>query len=601
MNRKRTPNRSETVNHQTVSTAEEPINNIRVIREYVEALVIALALAFFFKAFAAEAFVIPTGSMATTLMGRHKDVNCEQCRYPFQINASEESGDAVERIAVGEVLGGTCPQCRHTMYVGRDHVDKKTFLSFNGDRIFVNKSQFDFRDPARWHVTVFRYPGKPQVNYIKRLVGVENETVLLRNGNVFVKKEGEEEFVIQRKPLRAMLSMLRPVDDNDYVNPKLHETGWPTRWFGEDDKVWKRSEDYKSFETAKSQGGWLNFRNIVPSSDDWYYLSQNTMPPTGATNNPQLITDFLGYNSEIVRYSERFVSNDTLIGMREINMGDRTRKEHFCQKSVKGMGFNWVGDLTVECRVNVRQPEGTFTLRLIKGGTVFLCDIDLNNGRAKLSIPDVPEFQTPIAQTPIRGSGTYDIMFCNIDEELRLVVDGREIDFDGQGRYNHLCRPGTSLARDRSPTPRDLTPVGLGAWEADLKVEQLRVFRDMYYIACDALKDSQCDLIESPFRNEYPLLENTVARILSSPEYWNKFGKTNSVMFQLGKNEFLMLGDNSAKSKDSRLWTTDGIPSYVPRELLIGEAVFVYWPHGLRIPGTRIALIPNLRKMRFID
>jgi hypothetical protein len=38
-----------------------------------------------------------------------------------------------------------------------------------------------------------------------------------------------------------------------------------------------------------------------------------------------------------------------------------------------------------------------------------------------------------------------------------------------------------------------------------------------------------------------------------------------------------VLGDNSAWSKDGRLW---GDNYWVPRELLIGKALFTYWPPG---------------------
>ena len=59
------------------------------IRETVESIVIA-HLAFLFRTFEAEAFVIPTGSMAPTPLGRHKDLECPQCGYFFLPAASQE-------------------------------------------------------------------------------------------------------------------------------------------------------------------------------------------------------------------------------------------------------------------------------------------------------------------------------------------------------------------------------------------------------------------------------------------------------------------------------------------------------------------------------
>src|SRR5947199_5594948 len=62
----------------------------RTIRETVESVVIAFILAFMFRTFEAEAFVIPTGSMANTLKGRHKDLECKECGYRYQVSASDE-------------------------------------------------------------------------------------------------------------------------------------------------------------------------------------------------------------------------------------------------------------------------------------------------------------------------------------------------------------------------------------------------------------------------------------------------------------------------------------------------------------------------------
>ena len=51
---------------------------------------VAFILALLVRGFEAEAFVIPTGSMAPTLMGRHKEITCPQCGYLYSVNASEE-------------------------------------------------------------------------------------------------------------------------------------------------------------------------------------------------------------------------------------------------------------------------------------------------------------------------------------------------------------------------------------------------------------------------------------------------------------------------------------------------------------------------------
>ncbi|MFM7846121.1 MAG: S26 family signal peptidase [Planctomycetota bacterium] len=44
-----------------------------VTRETIESVLVAIILALLFRTFIGEAFVIPTGSMAPTLMGNHKD------------------------------------------------------------------------------------------------------------------------------------------------------------------------------------------------------------------------------------------------------------------------------------------------------------------------------------------------------------------------------------------------------------------------------------------------------------------------------------------------------------------------------------------------
>jgi Signal peptidase, peptidase S26 len=57
-----------------------------------------------------------------------------------------------------------------------------------------------------------------------------------------------------------------------------------------------------------------------------------------------------------------------------------------------------------------------------------------------------------------------------------------------------------------------------------------------------------------------------------------------SFQFKMGKDEFFMMGDNSPRSKDSRLWSNVRRAAHryaVPRLALVGKAFFIYWPHGI--------------------
>ena len=91
------------------------------IRETVESIVVAFILAFLFRTFEAEAFVIPTGSMAPTLMGAHKDILCPNCGYRYRAGASSEAEDVAQQRGfhgpVTPISDVTCPLCRLTLDV----------------------------------------------------------------------------------------------------------------------------------------------------------------------------------------------------------------------------------------------------------------------------------------------------------------------------------------------------------------------------------------------------------------------------------------------------------------------------------------------------
>src|SRR5947207_15852061 len=81
-------------------------------RETIESVAMAVILALLFRGFVAEAFVIPTGSMAPTLDGRHKDLKCPKCGVWYQVSCSPEQEYDV--LTGKHVINGTCPICRFT-------------------------------------------------------------------------------------------------------------------------------------------------------------------------------------------------------------------------------------------------------------------------------------------------------------------------------------------------------------------------------------------------------------------------------------------------------------------------------------------------------
>jgi signal peptidase I len=270
--KKRQTSRSSAKAADSAARGESNWLSSAATRETIESVIIAFVLAFLFRTFEAEAFVIPTGSMAPTLMGKHKDLECPMCHYRYQANASDDQQD--NRPA--NVLTTTCPMCRYTADVAPGNPQGIDYDSYDGDRILVAKFPYEFADPQRWDVVVFRYPGNSVQNYIKRLVGRPGETIRIHDGDLWIRPSGDEkgQFEIARKPPPKILAMLQPVFDNDLAPKISGEMGWPARWTAEpgaDDYSWTGGKDLSSFTTKGTGKGeaWIRYRHRVPTDEQW--------------------------------------------------------------------------------------------------------------------------------------------------------------------------------------------------------------------------------------------------------------------------------------------------------------------------------------------
>lgn len=115
-----------------------------IIREYTEALLVALLLAFFIRSFIVQAFKIPSGSMLPTLqIGDHILVNkfLYGLRLPYPLEST----------------------------------------------------LIEWKQPRRGDVIVFVYPKDPSKDFIKRVIGEPGDTVEIRHKQVFINGEKIED------------------------------------------------------------------------------------------------------------------------------------------------------------------------------------------------------------------------------------------------------------------------------------------------------------------------------------------------------------------------------------------------------------------------
>lgn len=595
----------------------------RGVRETIESIVVAVILALLFRAFEAEAFVIPTGSMAPTLMGRHKDVECDKCGHRYRTGDSEQT-----ELEPGElpksVVATTCPICRHQMVM--HPAENANQASFQGDRILVDKFAYEWDSPDRWDVIVFKYPGNPKQNYIKRLIGLPGETIRVHRGDIYVASAGSNDYRIQSKNHRKLLAMLQLVDDTNFIAPDLKEVGWPSRWDEWDSSPgstgWEINDsgEHPNFtiSTDDEKAKWLRYKHVVPHPLEWDYdILHGELPARVEGFEGELISDYYAYNDGIVNASLRGYQREREDEIEERGEAEHSRNDRqslmrtWNDQNTQGLrqGIHWVGDIALETNVKVAKRGGTLAFDLVEGGVHFTCSIDISSGEAVLSTSD-PKIQfigndgSPMNQlkalTKIKGAGSYRVRYANCDNRLYLWVNNQPVQFNGLGDYQR----SSNVVPFWSPEdPGDAQPAGIGVANNQVVVERCRILRDVYYTQGNQTGlDYTVAKLKLPNGGELPVRPATVRELLQTPSAWQNtaeplFASLEEAHreFPLGDDQFLPLGDNSPFSSDARSW--GWIDSFIERDALIGKALFVYWPHSWNRP---IPYWPNFQRMGFI-
>ncbi|WP_165244352.1 signal peptidase I [Paludisphaera soli] len=247
---------------------EEP-STAGVPRQTVDLLVALCLGVLLFRTFSAEAYVVPTGSMAPTLLGHHRELTCPNCKFPFDVGLDDEAPPARP----------VCPNC------GRSGFDREPVVTSNGDRVLVQKFLYDFRAPERWEVAVFHYPGDPTQAYVKRVVGLPGESIRIAGGDVWV------DGVVARKGPEDVRAMRMLVHDSRFT--PADSDRYP-RW------SFRRGASLQGDPTGWSQGpdGFRREPTNPPGDGDDWIVYRNWDPGLGRYAP---IRDYYGYNGGDVR------------------------------------------------------------------------------------------------------------------------------------------------------------------------------------------------------------------------------------------------------------------------------------------------------------
>lgn len=77
---------------------------------------------------------------------------------------------------------------------------------YDHEYLIIDEITYRFHEPKRGDIVVFRYPRNPQEYFIKRLIGLPGEDIQIRDGDVMVfNEENEDGFILEEDYLPARL------------------------------------------------------------------------------------------------------------------------------------------------------------------------------------------------------------------------------------------------------------------------------------------------------------------------------------------------------------------------------------------------------------
>jgi len=399
------------------------------------------------------------------------------------------------------------------------------------DRVLVDKFSFHMRDPERWEIVVFKHPIERSRNMVKRLVGLPGEEIRMEHGDLWVRSSGESEWAIPRRPHSVQDEMWKAIDRDE---PKL--TSWRTTSGGGAWKLTKR-------EINARNDGVARFR---PDQDSIYNAYFDGYPDavrvdTGPRFSTRAVGD-LRFEAEVV----------ALEGCTEV------------------MATLSEGD--VEYRFILPGPAA-------EASAAPRIEVHARSGRSGRATEDeeLPSISAPAWK--LEAGSSHFVRAQNLDDRLSLEIDGEWV-----------CELDIAPVADQLSAV-DLTVTGTGA-----DFLEVQVLRDVFYL--QGLTAGESTPI--PIGHYFMMGDNTQASadsrewVAASYEWTTDEGQKRTM-----KGNYRPQGENPAPGEG-----LDGEPAQffrdewgeryqlpegarqtsrirqatVPRELIRGRALAIFWP-----------------------
>ena len=543
------------------------------IKDTLISVIIAFVLAFVFRGFVVEAFVIPTGSMAPTLLGQHLRFSGDANGEPWTVGPWNYIPGTTDPKPVQGQTGVDNAVSVHDPRTGQ-LAERRDLARLAGDRILVLKYLYAINEPKRYDVVVFKNPGDPTVNYIKRLIGLPGEQLALVDGDVFVRKPGADKadtpvtweepgWTIARKPDDAALAVWQPLFDSAYTPLNAKGPDGHT-WFN---PPWKGGTDGWQIENRRS----YTFTGGGPTALEWDPTRVFITRPAGPGQAGPMV--------ERWEINDRYAYNET---------------------PYTGASPNFpVSDIRLKAGIEPAAGTGALVaMPMIEArGHQFRGVIEA--GKARVQMRPVPAGSGE-SDWKTLGEGTcaafapgtvVNVEFWHMDQRLELRVNG---DVVASGTYDWT--PAQRIAFATGRTLRELAAANAtpamqlsipGIYRAPkvswsfsggaFSLHRVGLDRDLHY---------------RPWK-----------RANSGQPAWATHPTTT---MRLNGDQFFVCGDNSPASEDSRLWERpdewvaaqiDPTVGVVPRDLMLGKAFFVYFP---ALAGNSPIPMPDFGRLRWI-